>query len=367
MSIIRPNKYIANLLPYKITSQDPWIVDDKKDLNKLDWNEGNYIPKIVKKDIKKYSGLDHIFSWYPDYTAFDLHKALADFHSTSVNNVLSFPGSDEALDCACRCFLEPYDEVIIPIPSYDNFKVFAESAGAKVIQYEVLKPYEFSLNDFILFAEKKNPKIIYLVSPNNPCGYIIKPRDVEKICKAFPETLIICDQAYEEFAPYSNCIDLISSVNNLIISRTFSKAFSIAGMRLGYVFSSHEILKILSKIRNGKNISMMSQIIGMSIIKNIRHYDDWLNNVTNLREYLYKELKNLGIVVYKSHGNFLLFEINSSKKFIGSLKKNKFYIRDKISSTNGGIRITITDKNSINLFLDLLNKYIKDKGNKFYF
>ena len=367
MSKIKPNQYIEILSPYKITSQDPWLIDDKKNIDKLDWNEGDFIPKIIQDKIKSLSKKSYLYKWYPDYSAYDLHEILAKYMSTTINNVLSFPGSDDALECICRCFLEPNDKVVIPVPTYDNFEVFAASCGANLINYEIKKPYSFNLSKFIDFTLKINPKIIYLVSPNNPCGYTIDPEDISIICKNFPDTLVICDQAYVEFALHSDCKHLVTKFNNLVIVRTFSKAFSLAGIRLGYVVSSHDILKVLSKIRNGKNISMMSQLLGISVIKNIDKYEPCISSIQKLRDLTYNKLLELGIIAYKSHGNFILFELNSAKSFLGELKENHVYLRDKIESTNGGLRITITNEKAVKKFIKLISEYIANKENQFYF
>ena len=364
---IKINKYIEKLSPYKITSQDPWLIKDTKSISKLDWNEGDFVPDVIKKKIISLSKKNHLYNWYSDYSAYDLHAKLAEYLGVSINNILSFPGSDNALENICRCFLNPKDKVIIPVPTYDNFEVFAESCGADLIKYKIEKPYKFNLTKLINFSKKYKPKLIYLATPNNPCGYYIKPKDISIICKKFPETLIICDQAYVDFAKYSDCKHLIKKIHNIIIVRTFSKAFSLAGIRLGYVIADNKLLKVLSKIRNGKNISMTSQILGICVIENINEYNKWIDSVNLLRETLYNQLLKLKITAYKSHGNFILFEINSSQLFLSYLKENYMYLRDKVKSTDGGIRLTITNKNSINKFLNLLTKYIFNKENKFYF
>ena len=364
---IKINKYIKKLSPYKITSQDPWLIEDKKNVFKLDWNEGAFIPNIVKKRIKSLSKKYYLYNWYSDYSSFDLHAILAKYLDISINNVLSFPGSDNALESICRCFLDPRDKVVIPVPTYDNFEVFAESCGAKLIKYKIEKPYKFNLSKLLNFSLKYKPKIIYLATPNNPCGYFINPKDISIICKKFPKTLIICDQAYVEFAKYSDCKHLINKFHNIMIVRTFSKAFSLAGIRLGYVIANNNLLKVLSKIRNGKNISMMSQILGISVIENINKYDKWINSVNLLRNSTYNQLLKLKLTAYKSHGNFILFEINSSKFFLSYLKENYVYLRDKVKSTDGGIRLTITDKKSVKKFIELITNYIAKEENKFYF
>ena len=145
--IIKANKHIEKLNPYQITSQDPWLFTEKKDIQKLDWNEGNFIPNFLKKEISNLLQKDYIFNWYSDYTSYDLHKALSEHLGISMNSILSFPGSDVALETICRCFIEPDDYVLTPTPTYENFAVFAESCGAKIINHDLKSPYKIILKD----------------------------------------------------------------------------------------------------------------------------------------------------------------------------------------------------------------------------
>ena len=364
---IKANKHIEKLNPYQITSQDPWLFTEKKDIQKLDWNEGNFIPNFLKKEISNLLQKDYIFNWYSDYTSYDLHMALSDHLGISMNSILSFPGSDVALETICRCFIEPDDYVLTPTPTYENFAVFAESCGAKIINHDLKSPYIFEINSFQKKISKYKPKIVYLSSPNNPCGYIIKPNDISKLCDEFQNVLFICDHAYIEFCLEFDCTHLSQIHSNLIIVRTFSKALSLAGIRLGYVVSNNDILQILSKIRNGKNITMLSQLIGIYVIQNINKYNKWIKEIISNRQMTFNELSKIGIKTYNSYGNFLLFEIKGAKFFLGRLKKDQIFIRDKINSTNGGIRITITSKLASTKFLQNVKSFINDKENKFYY
>tara|TARA_Y200000002_G_scaffold378564_1_gene386171 strand:+ start:192 stop:1301 length:1110 start_codon:yes stop_codon:yes gene_type:complete len=364
---IKINRYIEKLKPYKITSQDPWLFNKKDHIEKLDWNEGNYIPDFLKKEISHILKKNYIFNWYSDYTSYDLHKSLAKYIGISINNILSFPGSDSALETICRCFIEPEDNVLIPTPTYENFTVFAESCGAKVINHELKSPYIFDINNIRDKIKEIKPKVVYLSSPNNPCGYIISPDNISKMCGEFQNVLFICDHAYIEFCLDFDCTKLTQIHNNLIIVRTFSKALSLAGIRLGYVISNNVNLQTLSKIRNGKNISMLSQLIGTSVINNIDKYNKWIEEIIKNRQMTFNELTSMGIRTYNSYGNFLLFEIKGATYFLGKIKKEQIYIRDKIISTNGGIRVTISSKSACNKFLRSVKDFIEDEENKFYF
>jgi len=358
---VRPNHYVENLNTYKITPQEPWIEEDRRSILKLDWNEGSYIPDFVSVLATNLIKSGEYYNWYPDYSSVELHQQLSLWLDISVMQILSFPGSDVALDAICRCYLEPNSIAAITTPSYDNFNIFARSTGASVVHIPIPKPFDFDAEFVIGQALLKKAKLLYLVSPNNPCGYIIEPSDISKICRTLPDVLIVCDHAYVEFSPYADCTHLIAEHENLVITRTFSKAFSLAGMRMGYVVAQHHILEVLAKFRNGKNLNMFSQKIVIECLKNIEFLNTWINQVTSAREMLYKGLSKMGIHYYESHANFVLFEPRNPETIVAELKRRKIYVRDKRMATGGGIRVTVTHKAAMSQFLSALEKIVLGK------
>ena len=206
---VTPNPYVKNLEPYEITPQEPWQIHDEYQLDKLDWNEGAYVPGFARRVARRRLIRDEYFNWYPDCAAIALTKALAEWLRVSAFNVLTFPGSDVALETLCRTYLAPGDRVLIPTPTYENFFTFAAACGAQLQLAALPRPYTFDAAAFTERHRASVPKIIYLVSPNNPCGYAIARADVTAICEAFPSSLVILDQAYVEFAPQLSCAQLI--------------------------------------------------------------------------------------------------------------------------------------------------------------
>jgi len=196
---ITPNPYVESLEAYEITPQEPWQIHEDVDLHKLDWNEGAYMPEFARRVARRRLIRDEYFNWYPDCAAIALTKALAEWLRVSAFNVLTFPGSDVALETLCRTYLSPGDRVLIPTPTYENFFPFAAACGAQLQFVTLPKPYAFDAAALIRDLPRP-PKMVYLVSPNNPCGYAVAREDVRAICAAFPQSLIILDQAYVELA-----------------------------------------------------------------------------------------------------------------------------------------------------------------------
>lgn len=356
--IIQPNQFIKELEPYKVTPQEPWLSDRDSEMLKLDWNEGSEPPFFLKKIVNKLLKKHKYWSWYSDYNSLKLNFQISKKLSLSELQLLTFPGSDVALETICRTFLSHKDQVYVLLPTYSNFLTFAASCGADINKIYLEKPYNFSAEYLIQRIPKNKAKIIYLVSPNNPCGYLIKESEIRKICEFFDNILIICDQAYLEFAPECDLKNLINVFDNLIITRTFSKAYSLAGIRIGYCLGQHILIKEISKIRNGKNVSMLSQEIALECLKNSKWLENRVEIVSKEKEHLYSEFQKLNIPFYKSNGNFVLFEPKNPHKVLLGLKAKGIFIRDQIKATNGGLRVTLTNKSSNRKFISTLKEII---------
>ena len=355
---VDPNPHVKALEAYEITPQEPWQIHEDYNLHKLDWNEGAIVPRFVRKTALKLLAKDEYFNWYPDCVAIELTDALAKCLEVSVMNVLTFPGSDVALESLCRTYLSVGDRVLIPTPTYENFFSYAAASGGEILFAPTKKPYELNADALIKQYLLHRPKIIYLVSPNNPCGYVIPKPSVSEICRAFSESLIILDQAYVEFSSTASCVDLVEHHDNLVITRTFSKAFSLAGMRLGFIVAAHGILKNVAKIRNGKNIGMLAQKLGVELLKRRSVVDGWVHEVIRNRDWLSQQLTRLKVSYSESHANFILFELPDPKYAMAEFKRHGIYVRDRSKAAPNSLRVTVTTRASAEHFLQILEKLV---------
>ncbi|MCS6896457.1 MAG: histidinol-phosphate aminotransferase family protein [Nitrospira sp.] len=353
-----PNPRFQSLEAYEITPQEPWQIYEEYSLTKLDWNEGAFVPDFVKRTARKLLSKDEYYSWYPDCVAIELTKALAGSLDVSVMNVLTFPGSDVALESLCRVYLQAGDRVLIPTPTYENFFTFAASSGGDLLYAPLKPPFEFNAGSLIAEHLSHRPKVIYLVSPNNPCGYVIAHDDVRAICRAFPESLVVLDQAYVDFSPEASCVHLVRECDNLAITRTFSKAFSLAGMRLGFIVADHGILKQVAKIRNGKNLGMLAQKLGVELLRRKADVQAWIDQVVATRDWLSDQLTKLGVTHSPSRANFILFELPDPKYALAEFKREGIYVRDKSKAVPNGLRVTITTRKSAEQFLRVLERLV---------
>ncbi len=266
---VLPNPFVSAMKQYEPAPQEVWQKDSKKGLLKLDWNESTCLnPALHQVMIKLFTESENIY-WYPDVNCAQLTAAITEHLSLTPPEILVFAGSDEALEAVCSAYLQAGDCVATVNPSYDNFRVYVERLGAVIKPVYFESSFQFDLNSFLQQANlfEAEPKLIYLVSPNNPIGYKVKAEDIEVLLEQFPDTIVVVDEAYVEFAGDS-CCQLIQEYPNLIVVRSFSKAFGLAGLRIGYTASDMRNHAHLAKVRNGKNITMFAQRAAKYLLEN---------------------------------------------------------------------------------------------------
>lgn len=352
------NKIIKKIKPYKTTSQDIW---KKRILVKADWNESEIFNPRINDAIIKFidSGKNY---YYPDTSSKILVDSLLNFHtSVKQENILVYNGSDSALDDILRTFLNNKDVVSYIHPEYSNFTVFAKSCGADLNKINYDEKYNYS--KIKLELKKKKPKLFYISRPNNPTGDLFKKEELVKLIMEFSDTIFVIDEAYIQFSYHLKndqdyFLNLSIKHKNIIVTRTFSKLYSIAGLRVGYIISNEELIKNLEIIHKKKNNTMISQIAASICINDFDFYMMKAKEIINLRENFIYEVSRLDFVkkVNKSFSNFVTVYLKfPSARLIKDLLKHKIYIRNQ--SKNFGeevVRITIGEKSHI-----ILNKLIE--------
>ena len=326
---LRVNKAIERLAPYVTTAQDPWRSPHRLEICKLDWNEGKGVPDRLQRAAQRILREDATFNWYPDCDAVDLTTAIARHLGVPDSCVLTFPGSDVALDTVCRTLLAADDRLLMPAPSYDNFRVYAESTGCTVVPWVVTRPFHFDMSAFFSAVRSERATAVYLANPNNPCGYLVPRSGITALCSEFPDLSVIVDEAYVDFCPGDSCATDVTVHENLVVSRTFSKAFGLAGLRLGFLLSALPNIRNLQKLRNGKNISRLAQELGRLSIENHEDVDLAVARVVAARDYLSAQLCARGATVFPSAANFLLAEIKDAREVAAGLKRYGIYVRDR--------------------------------------
>jgi histidinol-phosphate aminotransferase len=340
--MVKPASAVARLEPYKITPQDVWVEGHPEQLLKLDWNEAPENFSLFQDELRRIVAEVGIIAWYPDYLAISLTDRIGEYVGLDPAYVLTFPGSDVGLETLCRTFLDPGDDVVVLYPTYENFFVYALQCGAELHRIELPKPFQVDPESLLRALEGfSRLKCIYLANPNNPCGYLMELSTLSAVADRFPDALVVVDEAYIEFAGAPSACTIVPRHPNLVVARTFSKAFGLAGMRLGYLCASPEVLNHVNKIRNGKNISMLAQKLGEYALTHRAKVDEWIAQVRAAREAFQSWLSQRGLTYYPSHGNFVMFEVRNPADVCSRLKARGVYVRNRHSQIPGAIRVTI--------------------------
>src|SRR3989344_5580791 len=324
--MINTNRHIKDIQPYKITHSLEKISKFKGRVFKLDWNESTIPPsqKVIKQ-IKQFLESKNHLNWYADPSSKDLQKEIAKYTGCSENQILITNGSDSAHELICNTYLEEGDEVIIPVPTYSNFLVWPKIHGANIIKTPYSIGQKCDVNQIINKINQKT-KIIYLINPYI-CTYDIN--SIRRIVEASKDSLVIIDEAYYEFYGKS-CVNLVKEFDNIIITRSFSKALSIAGLRLGYILANKNIIENLSKTHNFKSVNTLAQIAGKAILKDTNFVKNYSREVNKSSDFLAKELPKINFDVVQTNAGFILFKHKTIKKekVKSILEKIGIFVRD---------------------------------------
>jgi len=303
------------------------------------------------------SPLPENFNRYPDPLQLDLKDALSKIKGVPIENTFLGNGSDEAIDLLFRAFCNPgKDNVIILPPTYGMYEVSANINDVEIRKVNLLPNFQLDLEG-IAEAIDENTKLIFICSPNNPTGNSIVRTDIETILANF-KGLVIIDEAYINFAKQHTFIQELTEYPHLVILQTFSKAWGLAGLRLGMAFASSIVIDILNKVKAPYNISQSTQDLALAALQNVGQVNEWIKVTVAERDLLSRKLLDLPMVkkVYPSDANFILVEVDNPGLIYNTLVDQGIIIRDrsKVTLCEGCLRITIGTQKENDLLLSAL-------------
>ena len=267
---------------------------------------------------------------YPDPQQQTVKGKLSQIKNIATEKILLGNGSDEVLDLIFRAFCEPNkDNVIILPPTYGMYKVLADINAVKVKEVQLTNDFQ-PKTQTILLAANQNSKILFLCSPNNPTGNSFSKLQVEKILKQFKGVVVI-DEAYIDFSEKESWMNRLGEFPNLIITQTLSKAYGMAGIRLGTCYASKEIIKVLNSIKPPYNVNELTQQKALERLNKVNEIQNEIQQIKNQKEILEQELKQIDFVqqVYPSDANFLFIKVDDATKRYQQLIDNKIVVRNR--------------------------------------
>lgn len=290
------------------------------------------------------SPLDTDYNRYPDPQQLVVKEKISRIKGVPVPNIFLGNGSDEAIDLLFRIFCEPgKDNAIILPPTYGMYEVCAAMNDVKIKQAPLTSDYQLDL-DAIEAAIDPFTKLIFICSPNNPTGNSIRRSDVEVILNNF-DGLVVIDEAYINYSRQKTFIAELVEYPNLVILQTLSKAWGLAGLRLGMAFAGGPVIDYMNKVKYPYNISTASQQLALDALENVSVINDWTQITVEQREWLSQQLTQLPftITVYPSDANFVLVKMTNARRIYEYLSAKGIIVRDrsKVILCDDCLRITI--------------------------
>lgn len=329
---------------------------DKKYI-KLNTNESPYPPSpSVIKAVNSEEVAD--LRLYSDPESSSVKKAIAEVYGVDSKNVFVSNGSDEILNFAFMVYGK-INGALFPEISYGFYKVFCDLYGIEKTMVPLEEDFTIDKNKYM-----NTGKFTVIANPNAPTGIEMDKADIEEIIASNKDNVVLIDEAYIDFGGTS-CYELINKYDNLIVCRTFSKSYSLAGARLGYCFANEELIKDLEKIKystNPYNINRLTQLAGTAAMAENDYYMSNCKRIADTREYTAKELRGIGFEVLDSKANFIFakHETISGIDIYTKLRENGILVRhftdERIKDYN---RITIGSEEEMKTFVDTMKKIVK--------
>ena len=306
------------------------------------------------------SPLPDNFNRYPDPLQMQVKEKLSKIKGVPVQNIFLGNGSDEAIDLLYRIFCTPgRDNAIILPPTYGMYEVCAEMNDAKIKKVNLAKEYQL---DIAGIANAIDPftKLIFICSPNNPTGNSINRNDVEVILNNF-DGIVVIDEAYINYSKQKSFIAELTEYPNLVVMQTLSKAWGLAGLRLGMAFASQPITDLMNKVKYPYNINTATQLLALEALDNIDWVNEHISTTVIEREKLKTELLNLSHTeaVFPSDANFLLVKMKAARNIYEQLCQKGIIVRDrsKVVLCEDSLRITVGTPEENKKLIEELSKY----------
>jgi len=325
---------------------------------RLDFNENTFTPsprvqavlqRIAAETLTKYPERHHV------------EQIVANHFHLADDAVLLTNGVDEAIHLLCETYLEPRDEVVIVTPTFSMYALYAEATGARIREVQADSTLQFPYAR-IRQAVGPSTRVIMLASPNNPTGAVVETPFLLELAAAAPQAALLVDEAYYHFHGES-VLSVTSTVPNLFVARTFSKAYGLAGLRIGLLVGHPEAMRFVRKVSSPYNVNSIALECLPVALADDAYVSWYAEQVLQSRAIAEHTLTRLGVPFWPSHANFILMNIRSKHKaFVGAMRRQGVLVRDRSSDPgcDGCVRITLGTVEHTERGLIALQKALKE-------
>jgi histidinol-phosphate aminotransferase len=345
---VKPRKAVLGMAPYSPPT------GNRIEKMRLDFNENTVgcSPAVIQalRDCLSEERL----SVYPDYAR--VKQTLAAFFKVAPEELLLTNGTDEAIQVLINTYVDDGDEVVVLRPSYAMYRFYAEVAGAQVIEVDYQPPeVEFPLQE-LLKAISPRTRAVLIANPNNPTGTSIGLEEIERILKKARHAAVLIDEAYYEFFGVS-AMGLIREHPQLFVSRTFSKVYGMAAMRMGCLFSHRANIQYLHKAQSPYSVNSLAALAAEAAVGDTAYVGSYVAEALAAREMLRTGLEKLGIRYAKSSANFILGYFGERALEVRDVLREKaILVRDRSYEIPGGVRITVGTREQTRRLLEELER-----------
>ena len=349
---------IQSLSAYK-----PGLQPDGSDWIKLNTNESPYPPSpLVFQAIQEANGED--LRLYPDPISGALRTAIGELHGLYAENVIVGNGSDDVLNILVRAFSRSDRATTLINPSYSLYPVLCGIQDSNVIELQFDRSMEVPLDSI----SNLDARILFLTSPNAPTGVGFGNETISQLAASF-EGIVVIDEAYADFAK-ENSVELLSKFPNIVITRTLSKSYALAGLRVGYALAERSVIDILDRVRDSYNVNWLTQAGALAAIKDQSYLQAIVGKITRVRNFYLREFEALDWFVYESQANFLFVEPvdrngetgpKVAKSLFECLKENRILVRyfPGHSLTESFLRISVGDEDQMLKLSETIERWLK--------
>ena len=295
---------------------------------------------------------------YPNTYSDGLRTALAELHGLKMENFVAGNGSDEMLDVSFKTFTEWGDNCVVPVPSYVLYDYFVSINGGRATEVDLTDDFQLDVDGIV----RSGAKIAIMPSPNNPTGNIFRHRDVEEILSRF-DGMVILDEAYVEYAPKGSMISKVDEFDNLIVLRTFSKAYAMAALRVGYAASNKDVADMMNSVKIPYSLNKICEGAATAAVRDQSFVTESMRMVSRERPKLAAGLRKLGFEPFPSDANFILARSPiDHKAMVAGLKAKGVLIRDFGGKrrTENCVRMTVGTEELNNLMLGKMAEVLEE-------
>jgi histidinol-phosphate aminotransferase len=316
-------------------------------------------PKAIEA-ITKYSKDVNL---YPDQNSYELTGVIAEKLDLPADNVIVGNGSDEIMMLMALAYISAGDEVVVSLNTFSTYETVSKLMEASMVRIN-LKNYKYDLEAMANTASART-KLIFVCNPNNPTGTINTQRELDLLVSKAPAgTIIVIDEAYRDYVEskeYPNSLEYVKSKKNVIVTRTFSKIYGLAGLRVGYAVAKPEIIRYLSLVRMPFSVNRLAQYAAVASLGDSFHVDASKKNNTEGKSFLYGELDKLGLSYIKTEANFIMINLNDDADIVFMQMMRRGVIIRPLTSFGmpGAIRVTIGTPEQNKKFLHVLRETIR--------